>query len=168
MVANASSNNGLMHLLSEEASEATHRVKESARAVKEQIVEAADQVGRAVSEEANKFINQKKGKAVAKVEDAGLLIRKTARVLHAGKLDGLAEYADMAAQAAERVSQYIEERDLDEMTADLGDLTRRHPLPIFGAVFLLGMAAARFVKAGLDAQASKAERHATQRGSRRR
>ena len=51
------------------------------------------------------------------------------------------------------MARYIEENDLNDVFEDVGVLARQQPLLFGGAMFLAGLAAARFIKAATVADA---------------
>lgn len=126
------------------------RVRNGARSLKEQASDTTGQISRAVQEEVGQFFNEQKGKAASRIEDVGSMIDKAGRVLHAGKVDAVAEYVDMAAETARQASGYLEDHDFDEIAADAGELVKRHPGTVFAAALLLGVLAGRFIKASQE------------------
>ena len=64
-----------------------------------------------------------------------------------GRHEPLARAARRAADTVERFSHTIEERDLSQAFDVAQDYARRQPAVFFGGAFLLGLAAARFLKA---------------------
>jgi hypothetical protein len=60
---------------------------------------------------------------------------------------GVADYADAAAERVEQASEYINEKDLTELLRDAQDAARAHPALAMGGLFVVGFAAARFLKA---------------------
>ena len=126
------------------------RVRNGARSLKDEASGTAGQVSRAIKEEVGEFFNERKDKAASKIEDVGSMIDKAGRILHAGKLDAVAEYVDMAADGARQTSRYLEHHDFDEIASDAGDLVKRHPGPVFAGALVLGLLAARFIKASQE------------------
>lgn len=122
----------------------------SARSLKEQASDIAGDVGRAIKDETEEFFSGQKGKVAARIENIGSMIEKAGRVLHAGKIEAVAEYVDMAAETAEQASRYLEDHDVDEIAQDAGEFVKRHPAVIFASVLVLGLAVGRFIKAGQE------------------
>ena len=147
---------GLINRLKGQASGVTDQLKSGARALKDQAAEQAGQLGRVIRDEANKLVNDRKVKAATKIHSVGWAAEKAARFLHAGKVDGVAEYVEMAAQSAERASKYLERNDLTEILDDVGELARENPAVVFGGMFLVGIAIGRFLKAAEPPPESKA------------
>ena len=126
------------------------RVRNGARSLKEQASDTANHVGRAVKKEVGGFFDEQKGKAASKIDNIGSMIDKAGRVLHAGKVDAVAEYVDMAAETAQQASHYLENHDFDEIAADAGELVKRHPATVFAGALVLGLLAGRFIKAAQE------------------
>ena len=126
------------------------RVRSGARSLKEQASDTAGEVSRAVKDEVGQFFNEQKGKAAAKIEDVGSMIDKAGRVLHAGRIEGVAEYVDMAAETARQASSYLEDHEFDQIAADAGEFVKRHPGAVFAGVLLIGLLAGRFIKASQE------------------
>jgi len=64
-----------------------------------------------------------------------------------GEQPAIANAAQVAADQAERVSQYLRQTDARQMLSTVEDAARRQPLIFLGGAFLLGVAASRFIKA---------------------
>lgn len=58
----------------------------------------------------------------------------------------VAEYAEKASRSIEDVATYLTSADPQRLMRDTQQLARRQPAVFFGGAFLLGLAAARFVK----------------------
>lgn len=160
MVANAQpegQSNGLFGRMREQASQVGRRVRRGAGALTEQTAQTVGQVKRLLKDEAERYLDEKKGGAVEKIEKIGSVIHRAAHVLHAGKLDRVAEYVDMAAERADDASKYLEESEITEMVEDFADMVRRHPLAACSGLFIAGMAVARFAMASQQAAGDEAE-----------
>jgi len=73
--------------------------------------------------------------------------------------DTPARYADRAAEQTDRVGAYLKEADSEKMLSDLEDFGRRQPLAVLAGGLVIGVAAARFLKA------SSHGRYQSRRGS---
>jgi len=133
------------------ATEAAGAVRDGAGAVAGRVKEGAVEMTRAVTgtikEEAERLFDEQKGKAASKVTRYGKAIHQAAHALRAVKAEGLAEYADSAADAVEGLTSYLEERNLAQVLQDAGEVARRHPGMMIGGMFLTGLALALFLKA---------------------
>jgi len=60
----------------------------------------------------------------------------------------ISNFADTAAEQADRLAAYLRETDARQMLNAVEDAARRQPLLFLGGAFVLGVAAARLLKAG--------------------
>lgn len=135
----------------ERAADVVQRLRSGTGAAKEQVMQKAAEVTRAVAdgvrEEAERFFDEQKGRLGNKVQGVGKMIHQAAHALHAVKADGVADAVDAAGERFERVSDYVKERGLGDLLADAEDAARRHPGLVAGGLFVAGLLAVRFVKA---------------------
>ena len=136
---------------SSRASGMTRKLREGARAATDQVKQTAAEVTRVITDtlqdEASRLFYDQRGQAAKRVARLGKVARQAAHALHAVKMDGVADYADAAAQRVEDLSDYINDKDLTELLRDAQDAARAHPAVAMGGMFLVGLAAARFLKA---------------------
>lgn len=123
------------------------RIKHGASDVAGRLKRGAAAVGQTVKEEGEQLFEKRKDRVVSRVRGFGKATRQVAHALHAVKADGLAEYADRAAEHVEGATQYLEESDLETVVEDAGDLAREHQALAAGGLFLVGFALSRFLKA---------------------
>src|SRR5690242_9083938 len=102
-------------------------VKRETRSLSEQASELAGEVTQAVKQEAEQFFDEQKGKVASRISSVGSMIDKAGRMLHAGKIDAVAQYVDMAADAATRACQYLEDHEAGEIAEDAGEFVKQHP-----------------------------------------
>ena len=140
-----------LRLVRERAADVADRVISGTRDVKEQVMQKAADLTRAVSEgvkeEAERFFDEQKGRLGTKVDRVAKVINQAAHALHAVKADGVAEVVDAAAERVGQASSYLEERSLSQLFGDAEDVARRHPGLLLGGLFVTGLVAARFAKA---------------------
>lgn len=60
----------------------------------------------------------------------------------------IGDYANSFAGQIDKLTNYLRERDVDEIVEEVGAYARRNPTLVVGGSFLLGLALARFLKAG--------------------
>jgi hypothetical protein len=58
----------------------------------------------------------------------------------------IGQYGETLAEQVEKVSHYVEEKDLHEMKSDAEKLARRNPAMFVGGAFAIGILAARFLR----------------------
>jgi ElaB/YqjD/DUF883 family membrane-anchored ribosome-binding protein len=66
--------------------------------------------------------------------------------------EGPAKAADKAAEQAERIGAYLKEKDADALLHDVEDFGRQRPWAVAGIGLLVGIAAARLLKASSSAR----------------
>ena len=111
---------------------------------------AGSQVGELVEQvkhEGEEFLTERKGLLAEQFTNVSTAIRRAADKLHDTDSAFVASYVDRAADKVEDVGKYIEQRDLRDVIEDAGVVARRQPVLFGGAMFLAGLAAARFLKA---------------------
>jgi len=136
------------------AAHVTEQVRDTARAVTARAADTVRDVTGTVRDEAGRLVEAQRGRAASKVRKGGSAVDKAARLLRAGRIDALADYVDVAARTAEHASDYLEDRALDEMLDDLGDLAKDHPVAVFAGMLVTGFAAGRVVKILLESATS--------------
>lgn len=74
-------------------------------------------------------------------------LRETSGSLRDRREAGVASLTDGAADQLERLSGLLREKDLGTLSAEAGDLARRHPAVFLGGAVALGFLAGRFLRA---------------------
>lgn len=82
-------------------------------------------------------------KAAASAED----LRSVGEELRNQGKETPAKLADRAAERTEQVGSYLRDSDSDKLLSDIEDFGRRQPLAVLAGGVVVGMAAARFLKA---------------------
>lgn len=121
--------------------------------VQEQVGQAADQaqqkVGEVVDQAKQTVTSQvasRKDRAAESLMTVAQAIRQTGQDLHGRDQGAIAGYADTAAERVERLSRFLQERDVNQIVGEVEYYARRNPALFLGAAFALGVAAARFLK----------------------
>lgn len=141
-----STGGGVVDRIREGALGLSERVRSSAQAAAQHAVQTAGQLGEVVRDEAGRVIDAKRGKAASKIRKVSSAVDTAARLLRAGRIDGIAKYVDMAVDTAEHASEYVETRDFQSILEDLGELAKRHPVAVFGGVLATAFALGRLAK----------------------
>jgi hypothetical protein len=135
-----------------------------AHAAKSSAGELAGAAKEAAATRAQGFFDQGKHAASSQIGAFANALRNASNELE-GQQEPLARAARSAADTIERFSQAIEQRDLRDALDTAQDYARRQPALFFGGAFLLGLAAARFLKASAERQRFSGEqRFAGERG----
>jgi hypothetical protein len=124
-----------------------HSALEQGSAALEEIKTAAQSAGRQAQEAGRDFIHEQKENLAHKVEEYAGAARATAERLRNDEGNVLATPAQKAAEKLEQVSRYLREKEPADFLDDLESFARRKPEVVFGALFAVGLAAARFFKA---------------------
>jgi hypothetical protein len=135
----------------DEARSEMERLKESARkegsAAVDQIKSAAESAVRNAQETGQSLINNQKENLADRFSEYAKAIETISEKLRSGDDNLLAAPAEKAADSLNRISDYLREKQPTELLDDLESLARRKPELVFGGLFVVGFAAARFFKA---------------------
>ena len=136
----------------------TGRVRGTFAALKQQTGEQAGQVFEQLREQGTEYISRRKAVAAEGLSSVGAAIHRAAERLTDQNSSGLATYVDAAAQRVDEAARYVERRDLEGLRHDAETFVRRQPAVALGAMFIGGLALARFIKAATDAGAPSSRR----------
>ena len=126
----------LKHSALEQGSKAVEEIKTAAQSATRQ----AQQAGR-------DFVHEQQENLAHKVDEYAGAVRATAERLRSDEGNLLATPAQKAAEQLDQVSRYLREKEPADFLDDLESFARRKPEVVFGALFAVGLAAARFFKA---------------------
>lgn len=127
----------------DESSEAREKAQEVAGQAQEKAHEAASQAQDMLREQ----VDQRSTQAGEKVSGTAHDLRSVGEELRNQGKETPAKLADQGAERIERMGSYLSESDADTLLADLEDFGRRQPLAVLAGGLVVGMAAARFLKA---------------------
>jgi hypothetical protein len=119
-----------------------------------------------LASQAQEQVVRKVGPKVAALKDpaAAALVRYAQAMRQVGQQyhgqsRGIAgQYAERAADQIERLAQYLERTEVDDLVRQAEDAARRRPAAFLGAASAAGIAAARFVKSSRRLHALREER----------
>jgi hypothetical protein len=118
-----------------------------ARGVARQAAEQASRLAREAEQGVEQVVAQRKGQAAERIGALATALHEAARTLQQQQgPDGIARYADTAAQQLERASGYLREQDLRGMLRQAEGFARRRPELFLAGSVLAGLALARFLK----------------------
>jgi hypothetical protein len=92
-------------------------------------------------------VDHRSTQAGERISSTGSDLRSVGQELRNQGKDSSARLADQAADRVERVGSYLAESDADRVLGDIEDLGRRQPLAVLAGGMVLGIVAARFLKA---------------------
>jgi hypothetical protein len=107
---------------------------------------AQDAMGKAQSS-VREQLNSRSSEAAEKVAGTAEDLRSVGEELRKQGKDTPAKLADKAAERTEQVGSYLRESDADKLLHDAEDFGRRQPLAVLAGGLVMGIAAARFLKA---------------------
>jgi hypothetical protein len=113
----------------------------------EEVKTVAQSAAREAQEAGRDFVHEQKENLAQKVHKYAEAVRAASEGLRGEEGNVLADPAQKAAEQLEAMSSYLREKELADFLDDLESFTRRRPEVVFGGLFVMGLAAARFFKA---------------------
>jgi hypothetical protein len=127
----------------EKAQEVAGQAQELAGQAQEKAQEAAGQASGMVREQ----VDQRSTEAGERVSGTARDLRSVGEELRNQGKERPAKYAEQGAERIERIGSYLSESDADKLLSDVEDFGRRAPLAVLAGGLVVGIAAARFLKA---------------------
>jgi hypothetical protein len=125
----------------------TEQAQEKAQAVAGQAREKTQEAAGEARSRLRDQVGQRSTQAGEKISSTGSDLRSVSEELRKQGKETPARLADQAADRVERVGSYFAESDADRILSDVEDLGRRQPLAVLAGGMVLGIVAARFLKA---------------------
>ena len=125
----------------------TEQAQEKAQEVAGQAREKAQEAAGEARSRVRDQVGQRSTQAGEKISSTGSDLRSVGQELRKQGKETPARLADQAADRVERVGSYFAESDADRILSDVEDLGRRQPLAVLAGGMVLGIVAARFLKA---------------------
>ncbi len=122
--------------------ETRQRSQEMAQQGQQKASEYAEQ-GR---EQAKGQIATQKERASSELQGISRALRQTGDQLREQDQDSIGQYAEQAADQVGRLSDFLSEKDSEQLISEVEDFARHRPAIFLGAAFVVGAAAARFLK----------------------
>jgi hypothetical protein len=142
-MADASSPPGTKSTQQTESTEVREKAQEVAGQAQAKAQEAAGQAQEMMREQ----VDQRSTQAGEKISGTAHDLRSVGEELRNQGKDTPAKFADRGAEQIEKVGSYLSESDGDKLLSDVEDFGRRQPLAVLAGGLVVGMAAARFLKA---------------------
>ncbi len=124
-----------------------------AGAVKDEVqrlaTEAREETARVASQarsQATELASRATEQTVRRLGSLAAALRQAGQQLETDDAAGFGRYAGMAADQVEKVSGYLEGKDLGQLVRDTQTFARRHPDLFLGGAFVAGVMLARFIK----------------------
>jgi hypothetical protein len=125
----------------------TEKAKEQAQEVAGQAQEKAREAAGKAQDGLHRQIDDRSRQAGEQVSGTAEDLRSVGEELRKQGKDGPARLADRAAEQTERVGSYLKENDAEKMLHDVEDFGRQRPWAVMAGGVVLGVVAARFLKA---------------------
>jgi hypothetical protein len=111
-----------------------------------QVQEKAKEVAHQAQEQAKSVVATRKEQAVDQLDSVAQAFRRTGAELRNQQKDTIAGYTEQLADQVERLSGYLEQRDVGQLLHEAEDIARRQPALFLGGAFMLGLLVGRFIK----------------------
>jgi hypothetical protein len=132
---------------SEEGSERESRQRESSQSGSQEVAQQkASEYAEQGREKAVGQLATQKERASSELGGVARALRTAGEQLQEHEQGSVARYVNQAAQQTERLSEYLRERDANELVREVEDFARNRPAVFLGGAFAIGIAAARFLK----------------------
>jgi hypothetical protein len=138
---------GADHASAEGGQGAAQDAKDKASEVAGQAQEKAQEAAGQAKSRAREQIDQRSTQAGEQVATTAEDLKSVSQTLREQGKEQPAKMADQAAERVERVGNYLQQSDADQILSDVEDFARRQPWAVVAGGLVLGMAAARFMKA---------------------
>jgi ElaB/YqjD/DUF883 family membrane-anchored ribosome-binding protein len=113
---------------------------------KARVGQLADQVQQQASEKAKSGLAKGKTRAAETLHDVAQSLLISSPQLSDQNQAGVSSYVERAAGQLDRVAQYLQTAEPDELVDRVEDFARRQPALFIGGAFALGLLGARFLK----------------------
>jgi hypothetical protein len=125
----------------------TEQTQEKAQEVAGQAREKAQEAAGEARSRLREQVDHRSTQAGERIGSTGSDLRSVGQELRKQGKDAPARLADQAADRIERVGGYLADSDADRILRDVEDFGRRQPLAVLAGGMVLGIVAARFLKA---------------------
>ena len=130
------------------------QAKQQSREVAQRAQQQASEVAEQGSRRAKSQIATQKERAAGQLEGVAQALHQTGQQLREQDQGSMGRYADQAADQVERFSGFLRESDANELIGEAESLARSRPAVFLGGAFVLGVAAARFLKSSSSSSSS--------------
>jgi hypothetical protein len=113
----------------------------------EQAQEKAQEVAGEARSRMREQLDQRSTQAGERISSTGSDLRSVSQELQKQGKDAPARLAEQAAERVERVGGYLADSNADRILHDVEEFGRRQPLAVLAGGMVIGMVAARFLKA---------------------
>lgn len=132
--------------------------RQEAQRLGEQAREQARHLQQQASERGAQMLEERKGWVTGEVDAVAHALHRSADELSADG-SGAAQYAHWAADALDRVSQHLHQKDVKSLLRETQDFARREPGIVIGGALAVGFALTRFLKSSEPRREASSEKH---------
>jgi hypothetical protein len=118
----------------------------SSASVKERVKERIGDTIASADQEARSRVELGRSELAEHVGSVAQVLQDVGKQLRDNQEDTIARYADRAGSGVQRLSEYLEQRDTQELLRDVKTFAKNHPGVFLGGAALVGFAMARFFK----------------------
>jgi hypothetical protein len=129
------------------ARQAKDEIRQKAEEVKGQAQQKSAEAMDQARESTRAVLDQQKGRAVQSLGSVASALRQTGDSLNDDEQGALGHYVQQAADKIDEFANQLQDRSIDEMLYEAERFARREPEIFLGGAVLLGLLAARFLKA---------------------
>jgi hypothetical protein len=129
------------------AQQAATEVQERAQELGGQAVEKTRAAGEQAAERVRETVDERVSQVAEQASSVAAVARRISGELRTQGNEGEARYAEQAAERIERIGGYLEQTDANALLAEIEDFGRRQPIAMAAGGLVLGVFAARFLKA---------------------
>lgn len=140
-----------------ETKDGVQQAKDVAKQAVEQVQQKAQEVAGQAQDQAKSAVATRKDQAVGQLGSVAQAFRTTSNELRNQDQTMVAQYADKMADQVERISGFLEERDVDQLLSEAENFARRQPELFLGGAFILGLLVGRFVKSSAERRMARRE-----------
>lgn len=131
---------------SEETQQEEGQAKQQSREVARQGQEQASYYAGEVRQRIEDQIDTRKEWASGELSGISKALRQTSSQLKEQDQDSVGQYAEQAAGQTDRLSEYLHDKEADQLIGEVESFARSRPSVFLGGAFVVGIAAARFLK----------------------
>jgi hypothetical protein len=125
------------------ADEVRHKAEDVKQQAQQKTAEVADQA----RESGRAMLEQQKGRAAQSLGSVASALRQAGDSLNNGEQAAFGDYASRAADKVDELAHQLQDKSMDEILYGAERFARREPEVFLGGAVLLGLLAARFLKA---------------------
>ncbi len=93
------------------------------------------------------FLGDGKRRAASGLENTAQALYRMGDQFRENNQEGMSRYAERASSQIQSISDYLYDREPDDIIEDVQEAARRRPWIVIGGAFIAGLATARFLKA---------------------